>query len=97
VRARRWPLRQPSPTEIRRADALAVAWDRLCDEVEPTATLTTVQVLCSYWTALELGLDPARALEWEGVVIRAVAERLQLVPHQLPEVRRAVRSVLGSG
>jgi hypothetical protein len=95
VLERRWPLREPSPTEIRRAEALAVAWDRLTEEVEPTATLTTVQALCSYWTALELGLDPERPLDWDGIVIRAVAERLQLAPQHLPAVREAIASVLG--
>jgi hypothetical protein len=95
VHAQRWPLRQPSATEIRRAQALAVAWDRISEEIEPTATLSTVQALCSYWTALELGLDLQRPVEWDSIVIRAVAERLQLAPQYLPEVKHAIASVLG--
>ena len=87
VRAQTYPLTVPSATELRRApQAIAVAWDRVTDQVEPDATLSTVQALCSFTTAIAIGFDPDDPLGANGMTLRAIAERLQLAPALVPEV-----------
>ena len=86
IRSRPYPLLQPDLHARGRARAsLQVAWDLLAERTPSDLTeLSTTQVLCSWWTARSLGLDPKDELA------RALAQRLQLVP----ELRGQVAAIL---